>query len=112
MQKKIDEIFHWKGFWNCDSSCRMEIFSSSENSVVVATDLGNEGTSITNDAEKLIKLVCDRYQLNPQKTIWIEYYPASGSFAESFSKVALPAIQGCKPEWIPLTKNELDQLIN
>ncbi len=65
--KQIDEIFHWKGFWDCDSSCRIEIFSDKENSVVIATDLNNEGTSITNDAEKLIKLVCDRYKLDPKR---------------------------------------------
>lgn len=49
----------------------------SASTVVIASEGAiclNPGTSITNNAEIIFKLVCDRYNLDPMRVIWIEHY--------------------------------------
>ena len=107
-----DTIFHYKGFGNCDSQCRIRIYESSEKTVVIATELDeNEGTSITNVCERLIKEVCEYYELPFQKTIWIEHYPPDGCLdREDSYSVAGINFPG-KALWTHITREKLEELI-
>jgi hypothetical protein len=45
--------------------------------VVIATERpDNPGTSVTNAAEELASQVCQRFDIDPDKLVWIESYPA------------------------------------
>lgn len=80
----IHEQFTWQGWGNgqgkWQSWCWLSIYQRQDNSfVVIATDMGRHeqdtGTSITNCAEHLIRLVMAHYGLHPDSTMWIEHYP-------------------------------------
>lgn len=79
--KKRDEIFKWQGFANgfgkWESKCRLRLYEHEGLDVVVATEIPeNEGTSITNCAENLMGLVSAEFDMDMQKMVWIEHYPA------------------------------------
>jgi len=83
-----NKTFHWKGFGGCNSKCHLSIYFNNNESLVIATELeSNLGTSIANDAKKLIKLVCQQFELNPQATMWIEHYKADEDTEERYSIV-------------------------
>lgn len=113
----INEIFKWKGWGdgrgNWVSFCRIRIYETPQNSVVIASDCGpNSGTSITNCVENLVPLVVAYYSLNPYRTVWIEHYPEL-SLSETFSEVMLQRKGNklCNPIWKIRKKEEVEQLI-
>jgi len=69
--------YDYKGFWNCDSCCDIEVHRRSDGKYVfVATELpGNPGTSVTNFAEHLATAMRRQFGLRPAEVIWIEHYP-------------------------------------
>ena len=67
--------FDYKGFWGCDSHCTIEIIG---NLVVCTEDTNNDGTSVTNLAEHIATRICYQFQLDPEKLVWVEHYPARG----------------------------------
>jgi len=67
------ERFEYKGFGNCNCVCGLDIIGD----MVICTQLpDNTGTSITNMAENLAAMVCDKYAIPMENLIWIEHYPA------------------------------------
>lgn len=107
-----DTIFHYKGFGNCDSQCRIRIYQTLDKTVVIATELDeNEGTSITNVCERLIKEVCQCYELPFQKTIWIEHYPPDGVIERddtySVAGINFPG----KASWSHIARERVEELI-
>lgn len=55
--KQVDEIFYWKSSHGFDSYCRLRIYvplPPPDITVVVASELPDSGTSITNDVKILI----------------------------------------------------------
>ena len=90
----IDTLFRWRGFGNgfgaWESLCRLRIYETPEQAVVIATELPeNTGTSITNAAEYLATMVVEQYELRPHTLVWIEHYPACRDLPETFALVHL-----------------------
>lgn len=103
--KLHDDTFHFKGFGNCDSRCRLRIYQVNASlperrvahlhhgdKVVILTQLeGDVGTSVTNASEIIANAVAEQFKLEPLRTVWIEHYPnwgpAGHSIGESFDRV-------------------------
>lgn len=88
MKKIIDRTCFWEGFgergpnFKWESVCRIRIYEEGKRTVVVASDVSDSqlypngtGTSITNCAENLARMVCDTYGLDPRQLVWLEQYP-------------------------------------
>jgi len=68
-------IFEFKGCHEASSKCDLDIRQTDIGTVVMITELAdNQGTTITNAAEILLKQVCEHYGLTPNEIIWIEHY--------------------------------------
>jgi len=107
-----DTIFHYKGFWNCDSQCRIRIYETPEKTVVIATELDeNEGTSITNVCERLIKEVGEHYQLSFQRTIWIEHYPPDNVIEREHTYSVAGINFSGKASWTHIERKKVEELI-
>lgn len=92
--KTVDEIFRWRGFGypheqrqqDCgwESVCWIRVYQRDGSAIVLASDLDDDvtypdgtGTSITNSAENMMRLVVERYGLDPAHLTFIEHYPLS-----------------------------------
>jgi hypothetical protein len=73
-------VFHYKGFGNCDSKCRLHIKEVTNprygaTTFICFEDLGpGTGTSVTNFSEELATLVVNQFGLNPKKCRFFESY--------------------------------------
>jgi hypothetical protein len=48
--------------------------------IIIVTEIdGNPGASVTNAAELIATQVCQRFDIDPAKLVWIEHYPPSKS---------------------------------
>lgn len=67
------EVLDFEGFWNYPSKCRVTIWESDSDCVVLFTELpDNPGTSVTNASEMLANII---YPSLPNKNIrWFENY--------------------------------------
>ena len=107
----------YKGFWNCDSRCDIEVHPRSDGKYVfVATELpDNPGTSVTNFAEHLATAMRKQYGLRPEEMIWIEHYPeAMNRRREDFDLVRFLGMEGDSfrtPVWTRITEQAVDDLI-
>jgi hypothetical protein len=114
----IDTIFNYKGFWGCASKCRIRIYRNGDKDIIIATELpDNPGTSVTNFAEHLAKLVVLKFKLNLCRLVWIEHYPADRLYKENYSRVQFTlsvrddgGFEFSAPEWSHLTKEEVEKL--
>ena len=73
-----DTIFTWYSETvKTDCWCRLRIYKITlDHLVVIVSELpDNPGRSITDEASKLINLVCYQFGLAPYKVMWIEHYP-------------------------------------
>ncbi len=106
-----DTIFDYKGFWNCDSQCRIRIYDTSEITIVIASEIEkNEGTSITNVCEYLIKKVGEHFCLNLHKTLWIEHYPPDVLIEEDTYSMVSIDLRGSAC-WTPIAQEKVEELI-
>ena len=109
--------YNYKGFWNCDSRCDIEVHRRGDGKYVfVATELpDNPGTSVTNFAEHLATAMRSRYGLKPEDVIWIEHYPeAKNRRKEDFDLVRFLGTEGDSfrsPVWTRITEQAADELI-
>ena len=76
---QVDTEFKWyseRAKKQC--KCGLRIYRISvEKAVVIVSELkDNPGRSITDEALTLINLVCYKFGLNLNKTMWLEHYPA------------------------------------
>jgi hypothetical protein len=107
MPRLFDGQASWNGFgdgfgaWK--SSCRLVVFREGDRSVVVASDEGAEGTSITNGAEHLAQKTVSQHGLDPAKMAWIEHYAhrTPGEEEETLDLVEFKWANGMasKPKW-------------
>jgi len=102
-----EQIYTYKGYHGCDSKCGLAI----NGNIVMVTEIeDNEGTSITNMAERLATQIIREFNIRPEKLIWIEHYPERGSkydpFLESFDLVSFEwtGKEYCRPSWKGITK--------
>jgi hypothetical protein len=85
-------IYHYKGYWNCDAKCDVEIKKEQRKVTVILTELpDNPGTSVTNMVEHLAtKIYHEFLSRTPIEDIaWIEHYPANRIRKETFDKVMM-----------------------
>lgn len=106
---KVDQVFSWTG--GCDgrgrwqSQCWLRIYHPHpEATVVIVSDIPNAGTSITNAAARLAKLVVKEFRISPKEMVWIEQYPHwrnSSTPAAEFSLVSFDWLKDdpTKPTW-------------
>ena len=95
------------------------IIVSKENSLVIASEIhDNTGASITNTAEYVAIQVCEAYEINPKKLIWIEHYSdnsyISGRSREDFDLVKFKYDSDKKfhdPQWMPLSQEEIEEYV-
>lgn len=74
------ETYHYKGFWNCDSKCGLEIKRDNEKATVILTELkDNPGASITSIIEGIATLVYKQFlsDIPVENITWIERSPPS-----------------------------------
>ena len=105
--------FEFRGFHGCRCVCNLELFSLADGrTVVIATELAdNKGTSITNVVEYLASTVCDRFEIDPDKLVWIETYgyAAPGERQRTFDLVTFTTRTSDGIHWSPaVTKHKPD----
>jgi hypothetical protein len=72
----VDTRLDYPGYFECRSSCRLRIYRHGGQNIAVATELhDNPGTSVTNAVETICHLAVREYELDPDRTIFIEHYP-------------------------------------
>lgn len=119
INKYQDQVYHFKGLWDIPSICGLKIVNKKENTIVIATDLfeENPGTSITEWNTQLAKELCDKFEIDYRKLIYIEHTPDKKtklSFnLESFYKVNFQVIDDKfeNPKWEEMSKEEVNNLI-
>ena len=70
----IESEFQWKGHSGSrgvPSSCQLRIYKQENQTIVIASNVS--GVSVTNAAENIIKLVLDKFNLDPATVVWIEH---------------------------------------
>ena len=75
----IDILFTWHSeIVKTESQCRLRIYKLTfDAAVVIVSNLpdNNPDYTITEESLTLIRLVCNKFALYPNKTMWIEHYP-------------------------------------
>jgi hypothetical protein len=87
-----EQIFYYKGYGLHPSKCGLKIVKETENVTVILTELtDNPGTSVTNCIEEIATQVYQQFLKDTpvEKIRWIEHYPPSGIFEETFDEVVL-----------------------
>jgi hypothetical protein len=106
--------YHYKGFWNCDCVCGVEI--DQENKIVVFIELEeNTGTSITNIIEILYCQFSERLETDWDSLTVFEVYDYEFKDKFSVSLVTLDVIPPGRivPKWKFFERSEfLDFLKN
>jgi DNA-directed RNA polymerase subunit H (RpoH/RPB5) len=105
-------IYSYKGYYDCDCKCDIQRYSD----LVIATELkDNNGTSITNCAEKIAKEICEKYNIKMKDLVWIEHYDNStfSQMREYYDRVffQIEKNEFRSPKWIRLTDEEVNELI-
>ena len=114
--------YEYKGFGGCECTCDLEI----HNNLVICTSRDdNEGTSITNMAEKLATDICHQFEISPSQLIWIEIYREKliSSISKRYSLVFFNVKGGghfdskennfefSNPRWVSIEKEIIDVLL-
>lgn len=114
----IDMIFDLKGFLGLKNSYRLKIFRTPEKDVVIATELRDDPEkSTSNTADKLATQVIDKFEINPERLLWIEHYPTlildSSVKKERFDTVKLQwnGKKFSNPEWKNIQKEDVETMI-
>jgi hypothetical protein len=114
----LDLEYHYRGFGDCPSYCRIRVFEPRGGPVIVlATELTeNPGTSITNFVEGMLPQVARLLATPVGELFWIEHYLARGTQPherETFSQVTLTVTEWgvTRPHWAPLTRAEVEARI-
>lgn len=103
-------IYNYKGHGVFDSKCDLFL----NGNVVLVTELAdNTGTSITNAAEGLATEICEKYKIKFKNLVWIEHYPDSGLYDETFDMVTFEVIGGrlYNPSWKRISKDKAYDLM-
>lgn len=99
----VFDCFAYSGFHGCRSICDLELITLSDGrTVAIVTERAdNPGTSITNIAEHLASWVCNQFQIDPDRLVWIEHYGfASTPIAErTFDLVKFSRLPAGRMAW-------------
>jgi hypothetical protein len=97
----VESEFQWKGhsgLRGAPSICQLRIYKQEDQTIVIASD--KSGVSVTNAAENLIKLVLDKFSLDPASVIWIEHYVYRDGFDITTFQCQDNVFS--KPKWISI----------
>ena len=86
-----DNIYHWKGWGGklglASGSCRLRIFDQKKGElkdlvlmrpvIVIVSDVPGNDMSVRSCAGHIATTVTKDFGINPQRMLWVEYYPAS-----------------------------------
>jgi hypothetical protein len=101
------ELFAYKASNRMDGICLIERIDLPDGriAVVCVATSGNPGNSITNSVETLCLQVCERFDIPPNKLVWIEHYdffePQEWDLV-TFGKMP-PEHLFQEPTWTPIT---------
>lgn len=122
-------LYPFKGYFNCDSCCDLQIIRKKNKVFVILTELSkNKGTSITNAYENIATQVYHEYLQNIpiDQICWIEHYTdesfggksrkqKNGKSEETFDIVQLSWNDDIKkfyaPSWRKCDKETLSQIV-
>ena len=115
----VDEVYHFPGLWEVPSLCGLRLVRRPDRQVLVVTELfdQNPGTSVTNFCAELATRLTAERGLDPEKLVFIEHSPETGSklesYAESFHRVSFrrDGARFVRPDWSELTRAEVDALL-
>jgi hypothetical protein len=101
------ELFAYKASNRKDGVCLIERIDLPDGRIVMVCIAisGNPGNSITNSVEALCLQVCERFDIPPEKLVWIEHYDFFKSQEWNlviFGKMP-PEYLFEEPTWIPIT---------
>ena len=116
----VEEVFHFKGEWEIPSLCGLKIAKREDLTIVLVTEFydSNPGTSITNWNTHLAKEICQKYDINPSRMMFIEHSPKMSSslsfYKETFDRVEFTwnGEYFSDPKWIRVGKEEVMKLFN
>ncbi|HVA14487.1 MAG TPA: hypothetical protein VNF99_14655 [Stellaceae bacterium] len=70
------QLFAYKASNGCDGICLIERIDLPDGRIVIVCTQteGNPGQSITNSIEELCLQVCERFEIPPNRLVWLEHY--------------------------------------
>ena len=99
--------------------CRIRIIESRWNTIILATDLGSSiYSSITLHTEELATTICDSFNIDRSRLLWIEHIPARLDLARKENLYDLVHFDCDEtgifshPQWLPLSQEEVVLLTN
>jgi len=115
----FDEVYDFKGQWDVPSRCGLKIVKNENHTVVVATELyaENPGTSVTNFCAPLATVICNDFNIDHAKMIFIVHTPDAKSklsfMNENFFHVDFTRNENkfVDPKWAQIEKSKVDELI-
>jgi hypothetical protein len=115
----MDEIYDFKGRLDISSRCGLKIVAKPAANIVIITELSedNPGTSVTECSANLASQIVRDFNLDPEKTTFIEHYPDRGSkldhYKETFDIVRFrrDGAGFSDPEWERVGRAAVDEMI-
>lgn len=114
-QPSADEMEYFAYLANngCDGVCLIERIDLPDGRIVIVCiePPGNPGQSITNAVQELAFQVCERFDIPPEKLVWLENYEGD---KEEWNMVVFgqrPPLNPFEdPKWIPMTQEHWNSL--
>jgi len=89
--KVFDDIFSWDGWGGkmrlASGDCRLMIFDLEQetgrsltvlrSTIVIVSDLPHQTMSVRSCAGHIATVVTDKFNISPQRMMWLEHYPAT-----------------------------------
>lgn len=128
VHERYNGLYHYNGYRTVQigryneehpipSTCHLRMVETGGETVVIATELAdNEGMSITNAYEWLASRITQEYELDPQRTRFIEHYSAAsyvgGSIPDTYDEVSFVwnGREAHNPQWRRLQGEKLAAL--
>ncbi len=128
-----DDIFEWSGWGGRLSlgsgKCRLRIYDLKDlgakdlthlyRTIAIVSDIPGSNMSVKSCTSHVATQVVKEFNLNPQRTLWVEYYPESKYGVDSehvilerFEAVefAWHADKAIKPQWRELNLREINYI--
>lgn len=115
----FDDFYDFKGQWDVPSRCGLKVVKNEKHTVIIATEIyaDNPGTSVTNFCATLATVICNDFNIDHEKMIFIIRTPETGSkltfMNENFYRVdfSWDGSKYTEPKWKEIDKDLVDELI-
>lgn len=110
------KLFAYKSPNRCDGICRIECIKLVDGRTAILCEEidENPGMSVTNAIEYVALQVCEQYEIEPSKLVWIEHYDTSFAKESEWDLVTFEKIppKGIfdEPHWKPMIVNDWEAL--